>query len=97
MGTLRRFALLLGTRSSYPAMSTVQQPFCSATLAPTVVHKPSDQKFILPIEGHEAELTYRIKGNTIHLDHTEVPKELEGRGLGKILAKVCLHYYFLYL
>lgn len=63
-------------------------PFCAATLAPTVVHNEQQQKFVLPIEGHQAELLYRLKGSTIHLDHTEVPKELEGRGLGKILAKV---------
>lgn len=63
-------------------------PFCAAALAPTVVHDEKQQKFVLPIEGHQAELLYRLKGTTIHLDHTEVPKELEGRGLGKILAKV---------
>lgn len=67
-----------------------KQPFCSATLAPTVQNNKKEQRFILPIEGHEAELVYRLKGSTIHLDHTEVPQALEGRGLGKILAKVCL-------
>lgn len=83
--TLRRVAQV--------AMTSKQQPFCSATLVPQVVHNPADQKFVLPIEGYEAELLYRLKGSTIHLDHTEVPKELEGRGLGKILAKVC-HYIY---
>lgn len=71
-------------------MSSARQPFCSASLAPTVVNNVRLGRFELPIEGHMAELQYRIKGSVIHLDHTEVPEALEGRGLGKILAKVCL-------
>lgn len=93
LSTVRRIAQLVGTTGP---MSS-KQPFCSAALTPAVVHNQPDQKFVLPIEGYEAELLYRLKGSTIHLDHTEVPKELEGRGLGKILAKVCLSITILFI
>lgn len=90
LGTIRRIAQLGTTTTHSSSPMSSRQPFCSATLSPAVVHNQSEQRFVLPIDGHEAELLYRLKGTTMHLDHTGVPKELEGRGLGKILAKVCL-------
>lgn len=78
-----------------PILVQMNSPFCSATLAPTVVNNVQQGRFELPIEGHLAELQYRRLGSILHLDHTEVPEALEGRGLGKILAKVCLPVPFL--
>lgn len=98
LSTFRRIAQLLdktpNTCVAGPMSIPTKQQFCSATLAPNVVHNAKERRFVLPIDGHEAELQYRMKGSTIHMDHTEVPKELEGRGLGKILAKVCLSLFY---
>jgi predicted GNAT family acetyltransferase len=37
-------------------------------------------------------LQYNVIGSQIILEHTEVPKELEGRGLGGALARAGLEY-----
>ncbi|XP_059610371.1 protein NATD1 [Phlebotomus argentipes] len=48
--------------------------------------------FYIPIETHKAELFYRQEKSIIHLDHTEVPEELNGRGVGKVLAQGAFKY-----
>ena len=37
-------------------------------------------------------LTYKEDGDTIYLVHTEVPAEMEGKGIGGQLAKAALNY-----
>lgn len=62
-----------------------------------VVHEPLQSRFIIYHEGTEAKILYKIKGQTILFTYTGVPKEMEGRGIGKFLAKVCdLFKCFLY-
>lgn len=39
-------------------------------------------RFELHADGWLAELVYRIRGDRLVLIHTEVPVELEGRGIG---------------
>jgi len=39
-------------------------------------------RFELRADGWLAELVYRIRGDRLVLVHTEVPVELEGRGIG---------------
>jgi uncharacterized protein len=39
-------------------------------------------RFELREDGRLAELVYRIRGDRLVLVHTEVPLELEGRGIG---------------
>lgn len=39
-------------------------------------------RFELHADGWLAELVYRIRGDRLVLVHTEVPVELEGRGIG---------------
>lgn len=43
-------------------------------------------RFELAADGHLALLVYRRNGNRLVLIHTEVPPELEGRGLGGVLV-----------
>ncbi|MEQ1946810.1 MAG: GNAT family N-acetyltransferase [Bryobacteraceae bacterium] len=43
-------------------------------------------------DGHVAFLEYRLHPGEIVMVHTEVPAELEGRGLGSQLAKKALEY-----
>lgn len=45
-------------------------------------------RFVIYIDGHEAELTYRqINDELIDAPHTGVPKALEGKGIGSALVK----------
>ena len=56
---------------------------------------PSDvtddgSRFLLTIDGHEAELVYRLDGDRLVLVHTGVPDELGGQGLGGVLVRAAL-------
>ena len=44
------------------------------------------------LAGHKAVLQYQLQGRSIALIHTEVPHELEGRGVGSALARAGLNY-----
>ena len=57
-----------------------------------VVHNEEAKRFELVIDGLRALLTYRRFPERIVLDHTEVPKPLEGKGLAANLAGVALEY-----
>jgi uncharacterized protein len=48
---------------------------------------PQRSRFELDADGHIAFSNYRRDGNTITFMHTEVPKELEGHGIGSALVR----------
>jgi uncharacterized protein len=47
-----------------------------------VIDNTDASRFELRADGWLAELVYRIRGDRLVLIHTEVPLELEGRGIG---------------
>jgi uncharacterized protein len=47
-----------------------------------VIDNPDASRFELRADGRLAELVYRVRGARLILVHTEVPVELEGRGIG---------------
>ena len=47
-------------------------------------------RFLLEVDGHEAELVYRLDGDRLTLVHTGVPDELGGQGLGGVLVRAAL-------
>jgi uncharacterized protein len=51
-----------------------------------VTDNPGETRFELTADGRLAVLAYRISGKRFVLLHTEVPAELEGRGLGGALV-----------
>jgi predicted GNAT family acetyltransferase len=55
-----------------------------------VVDNPDASQFEARIDGHLAFVSYARRGDLIILTHTEVPKELQGRGIGNILAHAVL-------
>lgn len=55
-----------------------------------VVDNPEETRFEAHIDGHVAFVSYLRRADTIFFTHTEVPKELEGRGLGSALARAVL-------
>ena len=51
-----------------------------------VTDNPGASRFELHADGRLAELAYRIRADRLVLVHTEVPVELEGRGIGARLV-----------
>jgi uncharacterized protein len=49
-------------------------------------------RFELDADGHVAFSNYARAGNVIIIQHTEVPKELGGRGIGSALARGVLEF-----
>ncbi len=49
-------------------------------------------RFELQHDGKTAYLEYTIAGNVLGLVHTEIPKELRGRGLSSELTKSALEW-----
>lgn len=59
---------------------------------PAVIHDEEGHRFTVAGDDAAAELVYRTAGNQIIFLHTEVPPEMEGRGIGSALAKAGLDY-----
>lgn len=57
---------------------------------PTVTDDTARHRFELEVDGHVAELVYRLDGDRMVLVHTGVPEELGGRGLGGVLVRAAL-------
>lgn len=57
-----------------------------------VIHLPEENRFVIRVDGHTAELTYSLLGSTILFTHTGVPPALEGQGIASKLARVGLDY-----
>jgi predicted GNAT family acetyltransferase len=54
--------------------------------ADPVTDNQAGSRFEIRADGHLAELIYHRNGNRLALLHTEVPEELEGRGMGARLV-----------
>lgn len=50
----------------------------------------SRQRYEIDVDGQKAIADYRRRGNRLTLTHTEVPRELEGQGVGSALVKGAL-------
>jgi predicted GNAT family acetyltransferase len=57
-----------------------------------VVNNEAAGRFELTEAGHLAELVYRRDGDRLVLVHTEVPTELEGKGIGGILVTAAIDF-----
>jgi len=55
-----------------------------------VTHNEAARRFEATVDGRLARCDYRRVGNTIQIHHTEVPVELEGRGIAAQLVAVAL-------
>jgi hypothetical protein len=55
-----------------------------------VVDVPAEDRFVVRVEGMEAELVYRVSGDRLFLLHTEVPESLGGRGIAGQLVRAAL-------
>lgn len=50
------------------------------------------QRFELELDKKIAFIDYQLAGETITMLHTEVPHELEGKGIGSMIASKALDY-----
>lgn len=55
-----------------------------------VKDNPARSRYELEVEGHTAFVLYKLHPGVIEFIHTEVPKELGGRGIGTKLATAVL-------
>jgi predicted GNAT family acetyltransferase len=55
-----------------------------------VKNNTAESRFELAIEGHLAAAYYKRSGNVITFEHTEVPVELGGKGVGSRLVQGAL-------
>jgi predicted GNAT family acetyltransferase len=55
-----------------------------------VRNNTAKHRYELDVEGHIAAAYYERSDNIITFTHTEVPKELEGKGIGSRLVKGAL-------
>ena len=55
-----------------------------------VVDQKDRNRFAVLLDGHEAELVYRLEGNLLILVHTGVPDELGGQGIGGQLVRAAI-------
>jgi predicted GNAT family acetyltransferase len=57
----------------------------------SVIDNKAEQEFELTVDGYRAVAAYQLEGDTIVFTHTEVPPEIEGRGVGTKLIQAALN------
>ncbi len=58
---------------------------------PKLINNENAKQYELEAEGLKARIEYIIaKNNVIYLTHTEVPSQLEGKGIGSTIVKLAL-------
>lgn len=57
-----------------------------------IVHKPETGRFEAIVDGLRCEADYRLDGHLMHMTHTGVPAQLEGRGIAAALVKAALNW-----
>ncbi|WP_210462768.1 MULTISPECIES: GNAT family N-acetyltransferase [Rufibacter] len=57
-----------------------------------IKNNTAKHQFETTIEGKTALVSYKLKDNVMTVLHTEVPEELEGRGIAAALSKQVLEY-----
>lgn len=55
-------------------------------------HDPAARRFSTRVDGHEAELTYSLRGERMVIDHTGVPEAIGGRGVAAALVRAALDH-----
>jgi predicted GNAT family acetyltransferase len=61
-------------------------------IAAHIRHEPDEARFVVVVEGAEAELVYRLDGQVMTILHTGVPPRIGGRGLAGELVRTALEH-----
>ena len=59
---------------------------------PEVTHNEASKRFEATVDGLVSRCDYRMHGSTMMLVHTEVPPQLEGRGIGSLLVRAAFEH-----
>lgn len=59
---------------------------------PAITHAPDASRFHTTRDGHDAELTYRLDGRLLVIDHTWVPQAIGGRGIAGQLVRAAFEH-----
>lgn len=62
------------------------------SLKPEVTHNESSRRFEAKVDGLLCRCDYRMHGDTMMLVHTEVPPQLEGRGIASLLVRAAFDH-----
>jgi len=74
-----------------PAERSGESPtFWNREMTESVQNNPPQKRYELEVEGHLAATYYELSNGVITFVHTEVPKELGGKGIGSKLIKGAL-------
>jgi predicted GNAT family acetyltransferase len=57
-----------------------------------VHHDPVARRFTTVVEGLEAEVTYHYDGDILVINHTGVPRLVEGRGIASELVRAAFEF-----
>lgn len=57
-----------------------------------ITHDQQAHRFTTRLEGHEAELVYRLRDGRLTIEHTGVPEAIGGRGVAGALVREVLEY-----
>ena len=60
--------------------------------SPQIRHELSANRFELQMGDSTAVLQYSVQDGTIFFTHTQVPTELEGKGIGSLLVRAGLDF-----
>ncbi|HET6396295.1 MAG TPA: GNAT family N-acetyltransferase [Pseudoxanthomonas sp.] len=59
---------------------------------PQIRHDADRRRFETEVDGHPAELTYRLDGTVMWITHTGVPEPIGGRGVAGRLVRAALDH-----
>jgi predicted GNAT family acetyltransferase len=57
-----------------------------------VIHNEAAQRFEVTIDGKLSRADYRLHDGVMHMVHTEVPVQQEGRGIAAMVVRAAMHY-----
>ncbi len=57
-----------------------------------ITHDPATRRFTTEVEGHQAELVYRLQGGSLVIEHTGVPEAIGGQGIAGELVRAALDH-----
>jgi predicted GNAT family acetyltransferase len=57
-----------------------------------LVNNEAIHNFEFVVDGHRSFIDYKTKDGKIYLVHTEVPEELEGRGVASVMVEKTFKY-----
>lgn len=55
-------------------------------------HNKEKQNFVMELDNGQAIVNYSVSNGVFYLNHSEVPRHLRGKGIGKVLVEKTFQY-----